>query len=389
MIAARRGSAALAVGLALGLATCEPTVLIDDCEALCAAAARCGFLPSSLGGHAGDGDAELRADCLARCANTLVSAEVAELRTCLEMAQGGDVCSVDECVDVAACVHARPLADEVLGRVDVTMRLLDGVYWSTIFRPEVCDAQDDPAAAGYGLAELCAARVDPAPCADGGYCCADASAQPPLCGPRDCEQDRLCDPRLCSRTFVGGAADCHYYGVESVQFAYVDPSGALQIDPRELTCEQASAGALLHDLPHGLVVPAALLRGHISPQAAADLARPELVGREFCWTSTASDATRLTRAGLGTMVLPTVSADQLRDDVVERDATFPVGCACVFATIGCEVGAACANDLDDDADGLVDAEDPGCAPPGQRKCGNGLDDDGDGLVDADDPDCRR
>ncbi len=72
-----------------------------------------------------------------------------------------------------------------------------------------------------------------------------------------------------------------------------------------------------------------------------------------------------------------------------------------------ETGA-CGNGEDDDGDGLVDAADPGCvdaiddsesedAPITDEKgkalaawtltCANGLDDDGDGLADGDDPDC--
>ena len=73
--------------------------------------------------------------------------------------------------------------------------------------------------------------------------------------------------------------------------------------------------------------------------------------------------------------------------------------------------AACANGLDDDGDGLVDAGDPGCVhalddseaedapssidPADQAlaawtlTCENGLDDDGDGLADEDDPDCAE
>jgi hypothetical protein len=58
---------------------------------------------------------------------------------------------------------------------------------------------------------------------------------------------------------------------------------------------------------------------------------------------------------------------------------------------------ACGNGRDDDGDGRVDADDPGCiaewdadeADDAQRPpaCANGLDDDGDGLADADDPGC--
>ena len=60
------------------------------------------------------------------------------------------------------------------------------------------------------------------------------------------------------------------------------------------------------------------------------------------------------------------------------------------------VSPQCGNGLDDDADGLVDLEDPGCSWGGDGneesvtsppQCANGLDDDGDRLVDLDDPGC--
>lgn len=55
--------------------------------------------------------------------------------------------------------------------------------------------------------------------------------------------------------------------------------------------------------------------------------------------------------------------------------------------------AGCDNGLDDDGDGLIDMADPGCpwpyAPLENPLCDNGVDDDGDGLVDFDDPLCAR
>jgi len=60
---------------------------------------------------------------------------------------------------------------------------------------------------------------------------------------------------------------------------------------------------------------------------------------------------------------------------------------------------ACADGLDNDGDGLIDSEDPGCTSPtdtseddeGQEtpmQCANGSDDDGDGLSDIADPGCH-
>ena len=51
----------------------------------------------------------------------------------------------------------------------------------------------------------------------------------------------------------------------------------------------------------------------------------------------------------------------------------------------------CVNGSDDDADGLVDCQDPECASKptcSEADCGNGADDDGNGLVDCEDPQCE-
>ncbi|MDY0000637.1 MAG: hypothetical protein RBU30_05025, partial [Polyangia bacterium] len=52
----------------------------------------------------------------------------------------------------------------------------------------------------------------------------------------------------------------------------------------------------------------------------------------------------------------------------------------------------CDNGIDDDGDGLVDCDDPGCAGEAGclvEDCDNGVDDDGDNLVDCADPDCAQ
>jgi hypothetical protein len=51
----------------------------------------------------------------------------------------------------------------------------------------------------------------------------------------------------------------------------------------------------------------------------------------------------------------------------------------------------CNNNIDDNGDGLVDANDPDCAktPLTPEICNNNIDDNGDGLVDANDPDCAK
>lgn len=46
----------------------------------------------------------------------------------------------------------------------------------------------------------------------------------------------------------------------------------------------------------------------------------------------------------------------------------------------------CANGIDDDANGLVDCQDPAC-PPCEENGNNQTDDDFDNLIDCDDDDC--
>lgn len=73
------------------------------------------------------------------------------------------------------------------------------------------------------------------------------------------------------------------------------------------------------------------------------------------------------------------------------------GATCLIATHA--VGQPCRDGLDNDGDGLVDADDPQCfdgtgleagleVEGALTTCTNGIDDDGDGVLDADDPGCR-
>ena len=60
-----------------------------------------------------------------------------------------------------------------------------------------------------------------------------------------------------------------------------------------------------------------------------------------------------------------------------------------------EKSCQCIDGLDNDGDGLVDMDDPGCLSSGDRdeynappQCDDGIDNDGDGVVDMEDPDCE-
>lgn len=378
---------AAGVALLLGLAgaVCRPEGPSDgECERLCGFALRCGFLPSSLGGAYGDPEEVELAQCRERCANTEDAALVEALAGCFTQAQAVDACDLRPCTAAIACVkQSEIIPNEVLGRTDVTLRTLDGVFWSVVFRHAVCEDASPAIQADYGLDDYCAGRgpVD-------GYACAGAADQPSLCEPVDCKTPDVCDPSMCQEPFIGALADCDYYGIEEVQFGYRDPTGVLQLASAVHSCEEASRGVRLAELPPGLIQPIALFRGRLSARVAVDLGRSEAVGRRFCWASWPLDPRRLTRSGEATLVVPTPSTAQLIDRVYERDREFPVGCGCAFETIDCEETAEdCVNGVDDDEDGLVDAEDFGCLPAGERECSNGVDDDADGLVDADEPEC--
>ncbi|MEZ4452658.1 MAG: hypothetical protein R3B09_24575 [Nannocystaceae bacterium] len=387
----RARASGLLVGVALALTCSDGAVPEEECVSLCQFAAHCHFLPSSLGGHTGDEITALVDECVHRCQNTRDrggDATLAGLRECLGGAAPA-VCDVDRCVEAAMCVREdAAVDDEILGRSDVRIRLLDGVYWSAIFVPELCESTTMLTDDYYGLDRYCAAlAADKSPHE---YQCAGRPEQPSLCSDVDCEGAEKCDPSMCDRSYVPAAADCRYYGIESVQLGYRDQTGAMVLGPL-LGCEEASSpGELFEDVPYGLIVPVALFHGHFTAAAARDLKLDPktAAGREFCWSSWPLALARLTSSGETTMVVPTPSNIQLLDAAFERDRDFPVGCGCAFQTIDCEVLTdECKNGLDDDEDGLVDAEDFGCLPPEAHECQNGVDDDGDGKIDAEEREC--
>jgi subtilisin-like proprotein convertase family protein len=67
-------------------------------------------------------------------------------------------------------------------------------------------------------------------------------------------------------------------------------------------------------------------------------------------------------------------------------------CQCLASSGQCEFGLACQNGIDDDADGLIDCQEPTCAstpscPKPESACGDGIDNDADNLTDCDDSSC--
>ncbi len=392
--------AALAVALALGAvaAVCGPTGLDEGtCSRVCGLALGCGFLPSSLGGEFGDTEERKLAACVSRCENTARTETIEELLGCLDQPAAADACDLEPCIRALRCVRTSEVVPEaVFGQAEVTLRALDGVLWSVLFRNAVCTDASAAVQLDYGLDEYCAEHGPGSSAIVLPYACGEQPVERALCDHVDCKTPDACDPTMCHEPFIGAYADCDYYGIGTVQFGYRDSTGALQIAPEQHTCAEASEGVRFTALKSGKIQPVALFHGALSSRVVADIASdPALkidvdavVGRPFCWASWEPDKARLTRSGVETMIVPTPSADQLRDRVYERDRTFPIGCGCVFETIDCESTAEdCANGIDDDLDGLMDAEDPGCLPADKRECGNKIDDDGDGQVDAADPDC--
>lgn len=381
--------AGLGLGLGLAVGSCGVAAIDEaECERVCGFALRCGFLPSSLGGRYGQHEAALAADCRRRCGETAASAEISALLECLTPG-AGDQCELFDCRRAAECVdRSTILADEVLGAADVTIRAFGGTLWAVVFMPALCEDAPDELLATHGIDDTCREFAGvPALVGPGDPRCVGGdgiAVRPPLCPPVDCETHASCDPTMCLTPYADASADCDFFGIETVQLGYIDDAGVLHLSPRRLSCAEASAGERFEAVPYGAIVPVALFRGALTMRGSVALGFTEdaLRGRPFCWASWPLGPRRQTRAGGTTLVVPTPSLTELIDHTYERDREFPVGCGCLLDPIGCELGDGCANQVDDDEDGLVDAEDYGCRPAAEQECGNGIDDDGDGRIDA-------
>lgn len=385
-----RRAAALGLALGLGLGACRVVGQSPaECERVCDFALRCGLLPSSLGGRFGQHEDSLASDCRRRCVATVDSTEVWALLDCLAPGTG-DACELVECQRAAECIdQSTVLPDQVLGVATVNLRILGGALWAAVFLPELCEDASPALLEAHGIADACRefsglhALVGP-----GDPRCVDADGlalRPPLCEQVDCETHRVCDPSMCSTTYTDATADCEYFGIDEVQLGYVDDRGVLRLSARRMSCAEASSGERFEAVPRTAIAPVALFRGTLTARASVALGFPEdaLLGRPFCWASSPLGPRRQARAGDSTLPVPTPELTALLDLAYERDREFPVGCGCLLDPIGCELGAECENQIDDDEDGLVDAEDYGCRPPAEQECSNGLDDDGDGRIDAD------
>lgn len=365
----------LAFFAALLLAVACPPAPPADCAAACTAAARCRLLPSTLGGAPDDSVDELAAACTARCDGSDDTAEVAFIVGCLAEHATAPVCATDACTEAADCLRS-VTSDETIGEPHVTFRLIDGAHWEVLFRPQVCDAVD-PAVTAIDddeFAALCEGADDP--CRGDGQ--TTASHRLPLCAGDGCdayEQRPVCDPRLCD-TVLSASYDCATMGIETVQFGYLDEDEVLHLAPQRSSCAEASDGVVIEGITPGTIVfPIARFEGRITGSTLdwLDPADPSIpfvppeaaIGRPYCWLSTPSlpdEVGWFVPAGESLVPVPSPGSTHLEATASGDLRRFPHGCGCLLEGAGCEgVGDDCANDLDDDQDGLIDQEDPGCA----------------------------
>lgn len=336
---------------ALLTAACPPQ---DDakCRDACTAAARCGILPSTLGGSPGDDYNALIAACLDRCVNSRshasVSADTTNILACLEQAVGADVCDVGTCVYAAVCLRGQILSmpkdalpDAVIGTSTVTFQLVPGVLWLLTFQQQ------------SGFCDLDNCDADPCRSEAVGH-----DYRRPVCQHTSCQlnsEDEGCDPRLCH--ISGGHDDCALYGIETVQFDYYDGDLQLHRNARTATCEEAYKGVTVEGIPAGqLIYPIARFYGRWTANTLAGLnGTQSATGRPYCWLSYASGPTFyevgwLVRAGEALIPVPSPSAAQY-------SGYLPWGCEKLDGLYeGCD------NTIDDDGDGLIDVEDPDCVP---------------------------
>ena len=339
------------------------------CEKACATAMGCGFLPSTLGGEPGDSNADMLAECVDRCAASEQAGPVTTILDCLTRGEALDACPVDPCREALGCLP-RDLAETVVGAPEVTFRLIDGVIFSMLFQHHVCDSLPNgglPLPAPEEIALLCDDSYDPCAAPPGAT---ERALRLPLCRADACDADEVdnCDPRLCwydpAPTF-----DCADYGIESVQFGYFDERESLHLDPTLYTCAQAGEGQVVPGITDRTIYPVALFNGHLTSRLVGILDVPTTaVDRPYCWLSHPSHPLTLgwlVHAGSNTIPVPAPSSAQLAAIIGDDPEAFPRGCSCTNDHLGCEDNGEnknCDNGVDDDLDGLIDAEDPGCKP---------------------------
>ncbi len=340
------------------------------CAEACEVAAACGVLPSILGGVPGDNVDTLVAECTLRCINSdtkdsVDAGTVQAIFSCLEGHDDQGICGVQRCVDTVGCLRTA-LPPSALGQPEVTFQLLDGEYWTLLFEPQLCDVippgvvsiQPDD------VATLCARDGDPCP--------SDPAAtpylRPPLCVGAGCLDVTSCDPRLCGNS-LSAAYECAFMGIETVQFGWLDEREVLHLDPSIYNCDEASAGQIVPGIGNEVIYPVAIFNGTLPTRVLDIIGAPHSAeGNAYCWFSHPvfpPEVGWLVRSGPNVIAVPAPGSARIAASIGDDPNTFPRGCGCLLDGVGCEdiqVNANCENEIDDDLDGLVDAEDPGCAP---------------------------
>lgn len=340
------------------------------CAEACEVAAACGVLPSILGGAPGDDHDTLINECTIRCINSesMEGPDAETVRAILSCLQGHDdqgICGVQGCVDTVGCLRTA-LPASALGQPEVTFKLLDGEYWTLLFEPQLCELippgvvsiQADDAEA------LCAGEDDPCPThAEDG-----PTLRPPLCVGDGCLDVAGCDPRLCGNA-LSAAYECAFMGIETVQFGWLDEREVLHLDPGVYTCDQASAGQIVPGIGNEVIYPVAIFKGTLPTRVLDLIGAPHSAeGSEYCWFSHPvfpPEVGWLVRSGANVIAVPAPGSARIAASISADPNVFPRGCGCLLDDVGCEdvqVNGNCENEIDDDRDGLVDAEDPGCAP---------------------------
>lgn len=357
------------VAMVVGASCAGPRLSEAACRDGCAVAARCGILPSTLGGAVGDDEDLLYDECVARCVSTDASTvdepdspgEV--ILDCLTPHVSADICDIGACEEVFDCLRTLPAA--VVGAREVTFRLVDGEEWMQVFLPGVCAAMPTPTDP-LELEEqqlLCGAEDDPCPMKGAAT---ESVDRLPLCFQETCDDPHHCDPRLCDLD-LSPSLDCAALGIDTVQFGYFDRHGGLHLDAWRYSCTQAAAGQVVTGVADVVIYPVAMFTGTLTPRVLSLLGAPDsAAGRPYCWLSHPSDPPLvgwLVRSGSNLIPVPTPGSAELAAELAADPTLFPRGCSCLLDQYGCEddaVNMNCDNGLDDDQDGLIDAEDPGC-----------------------------
>lgn len=190
----------------------------EGCEAGCAAAHSCGFLPSGLG--YGVDSATAIADCERRCGKSpRDQADIATILSCLDGTwarkevsawctdpEAGELAGDLGCATASACLAAEFPDGRLLGDVAVEVSLISLADFTMVFG-------EDALAGLYG-----ASTAEPI-----------TSCVPALCGAEDCAAgmggERPCDTTMCGRERVKTGMTCGDLGAVAIELGVIGRDG--------------------------------------------------------------------------------------------------------------------------------------------------------------------